>query len=366
METIDHNISSTDARLRTIDLLRGLAILGVIAVHTSQTIPTQSSLINHFFSFGAYGVQLFYLLSAITMCLMWQKRSGDPHPIKNFYIRRFLRIAPLFWLAIPVYISINGFGPSYWAPEGIGDRQIILTALFLHGVYPDSINSVVPGGWSIAIEMTFYLVFPILIIFFKNNARLYLLSAIGLWLINTLLLKEWLLHYFLRNSPFTQAYINEFLNLYFINQAPVFLVGCWLYFSLLNNVKKIDLVIFGLWMIFATLLKVFFLYGGLGFLTIFLFLSAFSYVCFQKQIEFMPLELLGKNSYAIYLTHFLIISFVYRLIPIKTGLLGFLKGMTLTVILSFLISLLIHLLIEKPFQRWAEKLTQDPSARSQK
>lgn len=288
---------------------------------------------------------------------MWQKRCGEPYPIKNFYIRRFLRIAPLFWLAIPIYLSINGLGPSYWAPEGIGDRQIILTALFLHGIYPDAINSVVPGGWSIAVEMTFYLIFPVLIIYFKNNARLYLLSGIGIWLINTLLLKEWLTHYFLTNSPFTQAFIIEFLNLYFINQAPVFLVGCWLYFSLSNHVNKFDLLLFGLWILLAILLKAIFSYGGLDFLSIFLLLAAFSYTCLQRQIKLKPLELIGRNSYAIYLTHFLVISFVYRLLPEKTGLFNLILGVFLTTLLSYLLSRLIYILIEQKFQKLANHLT---------
>ena len=34
------------------------------------------------------------------------------------------------------------------------------TAFFLHGLHPEAINSVIPGGWSIAVEMTFYLFFP--------------------------------------------------------------------------------------------------------------------------------------------------------------------------------------------------------------
>jgi peptidoglycan/LPS O-acetylase OafA/YrhL len=38
----------------------------------------------------------------------------------------------------------------------------VATALFVHGFHPQSINSVAPGGWSIAIEMTFYAVFPLL------------------------------------------------------------------------------------------------------------------------------------------------------------------------------------------------------------
>jgi peptidoglycan/LPS O-acetylase OafA/YrhL len=108
------------------------------------------------FGSGWVGVNVFYFVSAMTMCLMWTQRAGETNPVRKFYIRRSLRIAPLFWLAIPLYLAVNGTGPSPTAPNGIGPVQVILTATFLHGFWPDSINSVVPGDWSIAAEMMFF------------------------------------------------------------------------------------------------------------------------------------------------------------------------------------------------------------------
>jgi peptidoglycan/LPS O-acetylase OafA/YrhL len=102
-------------RLRTFDFLRGLAILGVIVVHTSQSFPSLINAIDFLAGLGRFGVQLFYFISALTMCYMWKQREGENNPIKNFYIRRFFRIAPLFWIAIPVYLLLNGYDKSYWA-----------------------------------------------------------------------------------------------------------------------------------------------------------------------------------------------------------------------------------------------------------
>jgi peptidoglycan/LPS O-acetylase OafA/YrhL len=351
------NLAVNRERFNSIDFLRGVAILGVISIHTSLTIPTEIPIINTFFSMGAYGVQLFFLLSSITMCLMWESRDGEQHPIRNFYIRRIFRIAPLFWLAIPLYLSINGLEPSYWNPNGISEHQIILTALFLHGLYPDAINSVVPGGWSIAVEMTFYLLFPILILSFKKNARIYLYSAIIIWCINTLFLKEWITGLLARGGLFSKEFITDYLNLYFISQAPVFLVGCWLYFSLAKKISKTDLVLFALWIFIALLLKISLSIGGLGFLLIFLLLAVFIRVCLNNDIHLKPIEYLGRNSYAIYLVHFLVISFVYRLLSNPSGLIGLITVVILTTIISYLISCLTNLLIEGPFQKLAKKIT---------
>ena len=173
------------SRNNTFDLLRGMAILCVIGVHTVQTFPTQFNCFDRILELGRFGVQLFFFVSALTMCYMWSLRNGEAHQVGKFYIRRFLRIAPLFWIAIPAYLWFNRVDGNYWIHESISLHQIILTATFLHGFLPDSINSIVPGGWSIAVEMTFYLIFPLLIT--QINCRVYFLYlAIASYFLNVI------------------------------------------------------------------------------------------------------------------------------------------------------------------------------------
>ena len=83
-----------------LDALRGIAALLVLSVHMSML----SVLLNgRGFSIGAYGVQLFYILSALTLFLSSSKRfSSEERPIFKFFIRRFFRIAPLFYLTVIV------------------------------------------------------------------------------------------------------------------------------------------------------------------------------------------------------------------------------------------------------------------------
>jgi len=50
-----------------------------------------------------------------------------------------LRIAPMFWLAIPFFLLLTGKGAPAW--------EVATTALFVHGFHPQTVNSVVPGGW---------------------------------------------------------------------------------------------------------------------------------------------------------------------------------------------------------------------------
>jgi exopolysaccharide production protein ExoZ len=100
-------------RQQSWDFLRGIAILGVIVVHTSQVFPSKIEAVDTLAGFGRLGIQLFYFISALTMCYTWTLRPSETNPIRKFYIRRAFRIAPLFWIAIPTYLLVNGSQESY-------------------------------------------------------------------------------------------------------------------------------------------------------------------------------------------------------------------------------------------------------------
>jgi peptidoglycan/LPS O-acetylase OafA/YrhL len=218
----------TTNRYAYIDALRGYAILGVMSVHTSQHVPGLGGRLRVLASSGQEGVQLFFVVSAITHLMSWHARSDGTYP---FYTRRLFRIAPMFWLAIPFYSLIDGLGARYWAPHGISWLDILATTLFVHGWHPESINSVVPGGWSIAVEMTFYAAFPLLVITLRSWAR----AAVALVL--SILLAGFLdqfaaqaLSFMIPDEP--QYLINDFIYLWFFNQLPVFIIGFLTFFSL--------------------------------------------------------------------------------------------------------------------------------------
>jgi peptidoglycan/LPS O-acetylase OafA/YrhL len=152
-------LSADIERLGYIDALRGYAIVGVIVVHVAQYVPGLEWPFDVWAVEGARGVQLFFVASALTLMLSWHARADG---IAAFYIRRVFRIAPMFWLAIPLYLALYGLGPRGSAPQGISWPHIVTTAAFLHGFHPETISSIVPGGSTIAVEMTFYAVFPLL------------------------------------------------------------------------------------------------------------------------------------------------------------------------------------------------------------
>ncbi|MGL9621300.1 acyltransferase [Bradyrhizobium sp. U531] len=347
------------ARSHTLDVLRGLGIVGVMAIHVSQAFPSNIYAVDYAFMCGWTGVNVFYFVSAMTMCLMWTQRSGETDPTRKFYIRRFLRIAPLFWLAIPVYLAINGTGPNANAPYGIGPLQVILTATFLHGFWPDSVNSVVPGDWSIAAEMTFYLVFPLLITAFGSRRHLYLALAIMLHLVNVFLFKPWAFALFSAYyGPGHEAFVWTTLHISFLNQLPVFLIGCALFFSLRDGFARSDAAIYAAFIALSFAADRATSSHEFNYLMINLVLGALVVGCIKLAIRFQPLEALGRNSYSMYLSHFAVIWGLRQLWPLADGLVSLLIAYVVTAALSYLVARATWHLVERRAQDLAHRLTK--------
>jgi peptidoglycan/LPS O-acetylase OafA/YrhL len=140
-----------------------------MAVHASQAAPEWTGVGRTLVDQGARGVQLFFVASALTLKLSWDSRNDG---LFRFYARRVFRIGPMFWLGIVFFVWLDGYGPRYFAPNGINENHVILTSLLLHGWHPEYITSVVHGEWSIAVEMAFYLVFPVAIFFIRGGCPL--------------------------------------------------------------------------------------------------------------------------------------------------------------------------------------------------
>lgn len=152
-------------RYEYIDLLRAAAILGVMAIHCQQHMPGLSPVVAAMFHFGQMGVQLFFVASALTLCLSAAER-GEASPV-NFYVRRFFRVAPLYYFGIAFYFGWRLLvakyrSGSFAVDNGYSLLSVVENLLFVHGFHPSNFNFVVPGGWSIATEMGFYAIFPIL------------------------------------------------------------------------------------------------------------------------------------------------------------------------------------------------------------
>jgi peptidoglycan/LPS O-acetylase OafA/YrhL len=201
-------------------------------VHTGQRVAGLPGPVTAVTDFGAYGVHLFFVASAFTLFSSLQQRSGsERRPILNYLLRRFFRIAPAFWLAVLFYTWWYGTGPQYWAPHGIGWPAVLSTVFFIHGWSPTTINSVVPGGWSIAVEMNFYLLVPVLFVYLTSLRRcvwFFMACLVGQAALNLAMQPV-----LLRLLAADEQYLADLMRLMWLpSQMPVFAAGFVLYYAL--------------------------------------------------------------------------------------------------------------------------------------
>jgi peptidoglycan/LPS O-acetylase OafA/YrhL len=112
---------------------------------------------------GALGVDIFFTLSAFLLSellLRERERFGDVHA-RAFYIRRGLRIWPLYFAYLGLALALTGAG-----------RNIAVCALFVANFFPPVVQGPLLGPlWSLCIEEQFYLIWP-WIVHFCSRERL--------------------------------------------------------------------------------------------------------------------------------------------------------------------------------------------------
>ena len=351
-------------KLDYVDTLRCLAILGVIMVHTDNFVQSNLSHgISQIISLGAKGVQLFFIASAFTLYLSFEKRlTKENYPVKNFFTRRIFRIAPMYYLAI-VYYLIQYAIVNREASAKVFDittSTIIANFTFTHGFNPYWINNLVPGGWSIAVEMTFYAVMPFIFSRIKNINQAFNLFTGSL--VFSFLLNLLFTHYPLISSQSVWA---DFLYFYFPNQFPVFCLGMIMYFIIIKGqgikeISRLSFLVFGICVLVPflffrqTILTVNF-FVGVGFLFFAIFLS-------KRRIPLLvnPVtQYIGIRSFSMYLVHFAVIFWLTQLNfvnYVQNPILNYVIRFLLVTGFSVILSTVFYALIEVPFQNLGKKL----------
>ena len=128
------------------DFLKGIAILMIITIHTSQSFEL-SPIVRLIPTLGDQGCQIFFFITGYLLCLSSSRRRDD---YKSYMKRRFLRVAPGFWLTMTVAIVISSLsviitGENY-TETSLNPIVWILSALLLHGLAPYVSDLVVVRG----------------------------------------------------------------------------------------------------------------------------------------------------------------------------------------------------------------------------
>jgi peptidoglycan/LPS O-acetylase OafA/YrhL len=269
----------------------------------------------------------------------------------------------MYYLAIIYYLWQDGTGHRYWLGDAksISSYNVASNFFFVHGAVPSWINSLVPGGWSITVEMTFYAFVPLLIKKIKNlnQAVIFTLCAFMFSLILKIVLYEIPL---IDNVKLWK----DFIGLYFPSQLPIFGLGIIAYFVIIEKDRKLSsfsmlatALLFVGQSIWGVLLPGYFI-SSIAFLILIIAISQIQPILFVNKFTIF----LGKISYSAYLVHFAILYFLTKInfVDFISGdnlifsFLNFACRLFCVMALTISVSYFFYKVIEIPFQNFGKSI----------
>lgn len=173
-----------EAHIPVLDGLRGMAVLMVLLFHFWQGLPVYQHLFSpeisrglSLFSIGQKGVDLFFVLSGFLITGILLRTRGAAHYFKNFYIRRSLRIFPLYFAVVLGCLLVG----AIWSAPGFQWNQSWWYLCYLQNVgttfWPGSVGE--PGHfWSLAVEEHFYLFWPLVVLLLNRRQLVFFSLAL--------------------------------------------------------------------------------------------------------------------------------------------------------------------------------------------
>ncbi len=341
-----------------------------------------SVMIGHFISMGfisriplGYGVLFFFVLSSflITRILLTAKENNERksktnlHSLKQFYVRRVLRIFPVYYLIL-VFLFVINLNPC----RAIFPWLLTYTInLFISYNSNISIAGAFTHLWSLAIEEQFYLLFPIFIFSIKRKyilkfliglTVLGLLGRMILYISNPSNITLWNFHSVSALDSLGIGGILGYLSLYKISflkklignkilfgiSAFVFLIVMIFSYSVYDNNLKYNFYS-GVLMRFLFNVLSFWI---LGWSVVFEYKGILKLILENKYVLYF-----GKISYGLYLYHFFV-QHIGNLICNKYGLSFSIEFKALVfILLSILIASLSWYLIENPINKLKNRFT---------
>lgn len=337
----------TKVYFHNLNALRFFAASMVIVTHMEKikeinNLPNHYTNTNALFLLAKMGVNLFFALSGflITSLLLIEQNKYGRISIKDFYMRRVLRIWPVYFLVIALaffvlphfaIFTIRGWniptGNSFVVNLALFVFFLPNLQLLLFGPLPYLVQT-----WSIGVEEQYYLFWPLLVNRLGDATKLKrgIVWLIGCYVAIKLFLILAGSHF--PNNRFLIGALTFFKNDF---QIDCLLIGsyfaCVNYLGemkklLLNKYTQLFCYILSIGIIVANLTFKNFVWEIEAVLFSIIILNLVNYKTSIINLDYKPLNYIGKISYGMYMYHFIVINMVIRLVStnsIVIYLLGF-------------------------------------------
>jgi peptidoglycan/LPS O-acetylase OafA/YrhL len=178
--------TNTNSRIFGLDILRACAIMFVVIGHGNNLLPI--AITNKIFGYD--GVSIFFVLSGFLiggiLIKTLEEKRGDKNVLLNFWIRRWFRTIPNYFLILVVLLILNMLFTDGFGFGGTFPLNYFTFTQNLFYNHPDFF----PEAWSLSIEEWFYLLIPPIILVFvfvnKNVKTSVLYTALSILVIITL------------------------------------------------------------------------------------------------------------------------------------------------------------------------------------
>jgi len=345
----------------TLQYLRALAVILVVMSHIAFKSSVTGHAVFEGFRIGASGVDIFFVVSGLVMAMIYTRsHERSARGIGRFWVARFSRIFPLYWLVTSAALVLFLANPSLVNANSDGPTSIWRSYTLIPTLQQTTVAFLIGPGWSLSFELYFYVLFSAAFLVARKTLGITLVAS-GLVILaagsvtgvaTTYLLTSPLLLEFVFGMAIFKLY--DVLD----GRIPLVpgIVGIVLGvagFVALNGPAVFDL--HQRWW-----------QAGLPSA-----LLVGSVLAFEARAERMPsktLLLIGDASYALYLVHVFVLGAASRLFTLfHLGALGstievvfWLGTLGVTVVAGCV----THVLIERPMNRWVRSRLSPASSTS--
>ncbi|MDB5088150.1 MAG: hypothetical protein JWR09_2144 [Mucilaginibacter sp.] len=366
-----------------LDLLRLCAFLFVFFTHRMDLAPIDPAQYYwgyHISLIGVFGVPLFFFLSAflITELLTKEQDQFGKINVKSFYIRRILRIWPLYFTFFFGMVLVTHLSDKF---GHISSGTQLAFSLF-SGNWHITFNDWLPSYpinplWSISVEEQLYILLP-LVVFFGGKRGLKVFSFLAL-------IGAYAAVIYYAQKPtkgFSGEWTNSFVQFQFFAAGILFSVFLKGWQPKWQIFPRITLFIFGLicWLLASMVCEVHADSPHLstipqaicGWVLILAGVASFflSLYGIKLKNKLSPFVYLGRISYGMYVFHITIFWLVYNIfkdeLTLFSKMIGLLEwqndiGFVIAFLATVIVSLLSYNFFEKPFLKLKRKFTIIPS-----